>query len=538
MSRITETFEYYNIAVVANFNVEGIRESLEFWFRELNVEGRLLIAPSDQIIQQLLSPAGVVPTECGLTIVFIQTERWAPGGRYDRADLMRNFTDLINAMSATSLRSEARKLLVVFCPPSPELRFNPVILAVEKDVRDSLTLLYGVDCLDSRDLEELYPARQYEKYFDPFTDRLAQIPYTRLCYAALGTTVARKLYSLMTRPRKVIVMDCDNTLWSGVVAEVGPLNVSVGPGRAALQRFLIRQVESGRLICLCSKNEEEDVLAVFDLHPAMLLRREHLAEWKVNWNRKADNLRMLAADLNLALGSFVFIDDDSFECAQVRAVCPEVATLHLPSDELDIQKFLQNSWDLDLQPSTPEDRKRTLYYQQNAKRARSREEARSIEEFIADLELEIEIELLQDADLARASQLTVRTNQFNINGIRRSESELQAYLKDQNRVCQIVKARDRFGDYGTVGLMISHSHQDLLIVETLLLSCRALGKGIEQRMIAKLSDLAQLNGAGRIKLVYQPNARNTPLQTFLLGIGAQEAEGHWIVNVRDNNKES
>src|SRR5262249_31612395 len=171
---------------------------------------------------------------------------------------------------------------------------------------------------------------------------------------------------------------------------------------------------------------------------------------------------------------FVFIDDDSFECAQVRAVCPEVLTLHLPSDELAIERFLRNTWDLDQKPPTLEDKKRTLYYQQNAKRAQSRQEARSIEEFIANLGLEVEIKPLQEADLARASQLTVRTNQFNINGIRRSEAELRAYMEDRNRSCQVVSARDRFGDYGTVGLMISRPQQDLLIVETLLLSCRAL----------------------------------------------------------------
>src|SRR5262249_42615375 len=271
----------------------------------------------------------------------------------------------------------------------PKLRFNQTILEVENQVRESLTALDGVECFDSRDLQELYPVEQYEKYFDPYTDQLAQIPYTRLCFATLGTAVARKMYSLITSPRKVIVVDCDNTLWSGVCAEIGPLNVSVGPSRAALQNFLIKQVEGGRLVCLCSKNEEEDALGVFDLHPAMLLRREHLTGWKVNWNPKADNLRTLAADLDLALDSFVFIDDDSFECAQVRAVCPEVLTLHLPSDELAIERFLRNTWDLDQKPPTLEDKKRTLYYQQNAKRAQSRQEARSIEEFIANLGLEV-----------------------------------------------------------------------------------------------------------------------------------------------------
>jgi FkbH-like protein len=536
MPTTTKAFGYHNIVIAANFHAEGVRESLEFWFRELNIEGSLLITPSDQLIQQLLCPDSVIPREFGLIVALIQTERWSPGGRCDRADLLRNFEDLIHAVNATSLRADGAKLLVVFCPPSPELRFNQTILAVENQVRDSLSAFDGVDCLDSRDLQELYPVEQYEKYFDPYTAQLAQIPFTRLCFTMLGTAVARKMYSLVTTPRKVIVVDCDNTLWSGICAEIGILNVSVGAGRVALQKFLIGQAEGGRLVCLCSKNEEADALAVFDTHPAMLLQRHHLTAWKVNWNPKADNLRTLAADLDLSLDSFVFIDDDSFECAQVRAVCPEVLTLHLPADEFAIESFLRNTWDLDQTAPTPEDKKRTLYYQQNASRAQSRQETRSIEEFIANLELNVGINPLQDADLARASQLTVRTNQFNINGIRRSEAELRAYMEDQNRSCQVVSARDRFGDYGSVGLMISRPHQEFLVVETLLLSCRALGKGIEQRMIARLSEIALRAGASQMKLIYQPNARNMPLLKFLAGIGAREAEGHWIVKVKDKKE--
>jgi FkbH-like protein len=246
---------------------------------------------------------------------------------------------------------------------------------------------------------------------------------------------------------------------------------------------------------------------------------------------------MLSAELELALDSFIFIDDDSFECAQVMAVCPEVLTIQLPSDELAIKRVLRETWDLDPKTTpTLEDKTRTHYYQQNAERTKIRKSALSIEEFIASLELKVEIEQLLEADLARASQLTVRTNQFNINGIRRYETELQNYLKDQHRYCQVVKAGDRFGDYGTVGLMISRSHQEFLIVETLLLSCRALGKGIEHHMVMRLCEIAQICGASQIKFVYQPSERNMPLRLFLSDIGAQEIETHWIFNVKDKKE--
>jgi FkbH-like protein len=519
-----------DITISANFVADGIHESLEFWFETLHINGTIRLTPFDQIIQQLLDPAGLLTRARDFSVILIQLERWLRKREGACTGLSRNCEDFIEAMRTAVRAPQVTSFLVIFCPPSPKLRGNKTLLATETELRDYLIDLPGVDVLTTQDLQTLYPTEDYESYFDPYTERLAQIPYTRLCFATLGTMVARRLYGTRAKMRKVVVVDCDNTLWSGICGENGPLRVVVGPGRRALQQFLINQTLHGRLVCLCSKNEEVDALTVFDQHPDMLMRREHLAAWKVNWTPKPDNLRALSEELGLSLDGFVFIDDDAYECATVRTSCPEVLTLHLPTEEAEIDPFLQSAWDLDMKAVTLDDRKRTEYYHQNAERTKARDRLSSLDDFLASLELKVEISPLAAEDLVRASQLTERTNQFNLNGVHRSYSDLQAIITSDDRSCWIVRARDRYGDYGTVGLMICSLDKQALYVESLLLSCRALGKTIEKHMTGKLAEVAQSAGADRVEFAYQPTARNTPLRMFLDELCVLQAQDRWTID--------
>jgi FkbH-like protein len=262
----------------------------------------------------------------------------------------------------------------------------------------------------------------------------------------------------------------------------------------------------------------------------MLLRREHLTAWKVNWDAKAMNLRTLGAELSLGLDSFVFIDDDAFECGAVRTLCPEVLVLQLPSDDAEIENYLLNIWDLDVKAATAEDQNRTLYYRQNANRIHAQTTASSLGEFLASLALEVNITPLAQEDVARAAQLMERTNQFNLNGIRRPALDFVRFLNAHERTCVTVRARDRFGDYGTVGLAIYFLDGSALNVEALLLSCRALGKGVEHRLFLHLAEAARVSGAEQICFAHVRTAKNQPLQAFLSGLGVSQDGNNWTIS--------
>ncbi len=181
--------------------------------------------------------------------------------------------------------------------------------------------------------ESLINNFQSAEYYDPQGDELGHIPYSLPFFSLLGTSLTRKIYSLQHSPYKVIALDCDNTLWKGVCGEDGPKGIQISESYKFLQQFIVDQIQSGMLICLCSKNNEEDVLEVFDQRDDMILKKNHLVSWKTNWDYKSVNLKSLAAELNLGLDSFIFIDDNPVECAEVKANCPEVLTLQLPQKE-------------------------------------------------------------------------------------------------------------------------------------------------------------------------------------------------------------
>jgi HAD superfamily phosphatase (TIGR01681 family) len=202
----------------------------------------------------------------------------------------------------------------------------------------------GVSTSSTEQLVRLYPVEDYE---DEYADEVGHIPYSGEMYAALGTVVSRQIMALRRRPYKVIVLDCDETLWKGVCGEAGPAGIHITEGHRALQRFMVKQQQAGMLLCVCSKNNEEDVEAVFAAHAEMPLQKEHLVSWRINWRSKSENLQALSRELQLGLDSFIFIDDSALECSEVQAHCPEVLVLRLPDAAENIPEFLDHVWAFD-----------------------------------------------------------------------------------------------------------------------------------------------------------------------------------------------
>ncbi|WP_392535306.1 amino acid adenylation domain-containing protein [Nostoc sp. C117] len=443
--------------------------------------------------------------------------------------LEQTVKDFGSALKTATTRSPI-PYLVCICPPSPttDAANNTLHERMQELLAADLKDVSGMYLIKSQELTSTYPVKEY---YDPYGDELGHIPYTPTFFCALGTILARKIFALQSSPHKVIALDCDHTLWSGICGEDGVGGVKINPPYRTLQEFIIAQQAAGKLICLCSKNEQEDVFAVFDQHPDMVLKRHHLVNWRINWESKSENLKALATELQLSLDSFIFIDDNPIECAEVRANCPEVLTLQLPEQPDRIPQFLEHYWAFDQLQTTQEDQQRTNLYQQNVQRQFLQQDSLSFSDFLAQLNLEIEISPMQNQQLSRVAQLTQRTNQFNLTTIRRSEAEIQQLCNLESLECRVVKVKDRFGDYGLVGLLLFESQENALSVDTFLLSCRVLGRGVEHKMLAYLGTLAQERGLERVELFYRPTKKNQPAWDFLVSIGRQfqqEKDGGWL----------
>jgi FkbH-like protein/FkbM family methyltransferase len=432
--------------------------------------------------------------------------------------------DLIGALKMIEDRSAAASILCV-CPPSPALLSDTeqmnLLARFEQRLGSELRHLKSVYFMGSSDLLFAY---QISDYYDPHADELGHVPYTMRFYTALGTMIARKYLALRRAPFKVITLDCDQTLWEGVCGEDGPAGIRIDEPRRRLQEFVIAQHDAGMLLCICSKNNEEDVMAVFDHHPEMPLTRDRILRYRLNWKPKSENIKSLARELNLGLESFIHIDDNPVECAEVEANCPEVLTLQLPAVACDIPRFLDHVWAFDRLGITEEDERRASHYQQNFEREGLRKSSLTFGSFLAGLQLEVRIFEPTPHHLARAAQLTERTNQFNFTTVRRSQAELKEILNSGTFECLVVDASDRFGDYGMVGIILFKADSEAIAVDTFLLSCRALGKGIEHRMMARLGKVALERGIGRVEIPFISSGKNQSALEFLDTIAARFKE--------------
>ncbi|HEX6287623.1 MAG TPA: amino acid adenylation domain-containing protein, partial [Herpetosiphonaceae bacterium] len=512
------------IAVAATFTAEPVAEPLSFWLEKLSIAARIEFAPYSQVFQQLLDPASLLAANRGgVNVVLVRLEDWlkradeeaATSSRSDPyAGVEQTALDLADALEAAAQRAKV-PYLVCICPASSAEQTR-ALAQIEAQLAARLAAFPGVYLVGSAELLSTYPIAAH---YDPHGDELGHVPFTPTFFTALGTTIARKLYVIQRTAYKVIALDCDQTLWGGVCGEDGPRGIVIDAPRRALQEFVLAQRDAGMLICLCSKNNEADVAEVFAQRPDMPLRREHIAAWRVNWQAKSDNLRALADELGLGIDSIILIDDSPVECAEVQANCPEVLTIQLPTDARAIPVFLRHVWAFDHLKITAEDRQRAELYQQNVQRESLRKSS-TLDDFLAGLGLEVQIAPITTAQLGRVAQLTQRTNQFNLTTIRRSEAEIQHLCHDPNVSCLTVHVRDRFGDYGLVGVLIAVATAEALDLDTFLLSCRALGRGVEHQMFAHLAQVARRFGRERISVTCIPTARNQPARDFLESIGA------------------
>jgi len=339
--------------------------------------------------------------------------------------------------------------------------------------------------------------------------------------------------------RKVAAVDLDDTLWGGVVGEVGPTGIEVGEEGVALafqdfQRGLVRLHNSGVLIVLCTKNDPEYALAAFD-HPSMVLRREHVVSERVNWQDKATNLRELASELDLGLDSFVFLDDNPREREWIRQALPMVTVPELPADPTERPAFLAGGPWFRTLAVTDADRTRAASYRAQAHRRRAQASAASFEDYLASLHQRLTIEPLNEATVPRAAQLCQRTNQFNLTTRRHTQADVDRMLADPAYDLVTLSVADRFGDSGITGLAITLHTDGRAELDTLLLSCRLLGRRVEDAFLSVLARRARERGAHTLLGAYEPTERNAQVAAFFPDRGFTPAgERRWQLDLEDD----
>jgi FkbH-like protein len=354
---------------------------------------------------------------------------------------------------------------------------------------------------------------------------MGKIPYSNEVFKEATRDIKAALRALSGKARKLLIVDLDETLWGGIVGDLGWQGLTLGghdPAGEALvdfQRELKALANRGTLLGIVSKNEESTALEAIRKHPEMVLTVNDFAAWRINWKDKAQNIADLVSELNLGLDAVVFIDDNPVERARVRQALPDVLVPEWPSDPMLYPQALLSLDCFDAGPISSEDRERVRMYASERQRTSGKATAASLDEWLQSLQTEVAVEPLDPENVTRVVQLLNKTNQMNLSTRRLTSDELRLWAADERRAIFAVRVSDRFGDSGLTGIISVELERDSLRVVDFVLSCRVMGRNVENAMLHFAVEYALREGASQVCLEYLPTGKNKPCLDVLSSCG-------------------
>lgn len=517
------------VIIAATFTAQPIAPTLTCWCRAFNLPIEIAFADYGQIQQELLDPKSSFHQNAnGINIVLVRPEDFIRNTEDDGIEQATRLIESINAYQTTR-----KGLIVSDMPPVVSPFFsgraeNGFRLAVFW--RDRLLSMDGIHVLP---FSSVVSGVGIDQAVDAGLEAVTRAPFAPKVFQRLGIAITRVIRQMALPAKKVLALDCDNTLWGGIVGEEGLKGLQLSddhPGRSfrLFQEKVLALKKNGILIVLVSKNLETDVWEVFDDHPEMALKRDDIAAVRINWQPKSANLMELAKELNLGLDAFVFMDDSPVERLEVETELPEVTVVPMPDDPALFAGTLEKLWCFDSQALTDEDLQRTRMQTEEQKR-RLQQQEMNLDTFLNALSLKADIRIASPNEYSRVTQLTQKTNQFNLSLTRRTLQEIETLAS--SKTLMILSARDKFGDYGLVGVAILEVSADRVILDTFLMSCRALGRGLELAFLHVIGQWVRNKGGRKIHAPYVKGPRNQPVLTFFSSIGANAIEDCFEISI-------
>lgn len=361
----------------------------------------------------------------------------------------------------------------------------------------------------------------FENIYDPKMYYMAKIFWGEKFFPIVADEIIRYIIGIKGLSRKCLVLDLDNTLWGGIIGEDGPQGIKIGPGDPVGEAYLDFQYkikslkDRGIMLAICSKNNKEDVLEAFELRPEIPLNLSDFAATQINWDHKHLNIQRIARELNIGVDSLVFMDDNPAECRLIQQMLPEVKVVQLPANTEDLPGVIDRLAIFEKIVVLGDDAKKTEQYHQIKKRKELKESVGDLSAYLHSLETQISIRPPRGEDLNRVHQLFTKTNQFNVTTIRYSMGDIEKFLSDESWEIGIVSARDTFGDLGIIGLYLLEVCLPKVRIDSFILSCRAMGRGIESAVMNHIKERFSKNEQPCVlEASYEPTAKNKPVKTF------------------------
>ena len=516
----------YKISIISNITINPIREILEYSLQIDGINAKVNIGDYDNIIQdsQKLKDSNLI-------IIHWETCNIIDGLQH-KIDLFDS-TELDELLEKVKLEID---LVIENLKDSSLLIFNyfSSLSFNNSNIRETkLDWLTGqlnqyLDKIVARNmrlinLDKIISKIGITKSFDYRFYYSSKALYTVDFFKSYANFVRPLLLSANGRSKKILIFDCDNTLWKGILGEDGFDEIEMNPNTKngnffhEVQNIALSLKKNGVLLGLCSKNNSSDVEEVIDLHPDMLIKNDVIAIKKINWKDKATNLKEIANELNIGLDSFVFVDDSSFEVNLIREQLPEVTILQVPKKLYQYPKMLRENLGLFYNLSVvKEDLIKTEIYKQQVERGTIKSKYSNINDYLASLELKISISKDEKTIIPRISQMSQKTNQFNLTTKRYTEKDIEKFINSDSSIVYAWSVSDKYGDSGITGMSIVNINNDnkLAVIDSFLMSCRIIGRNIEFFVMDFIVNELENSEIKIILAHYSETKKNTQVKNF------------------------
>jgi len=505
--------EEYKVVILSNIMVHQSKEICEYLLRAESVNASVSIGEYDNIVQD-----SAKAQDANAVLIFWEMCNFIDGLQYK-----------VNTLSETELQSLVEKIKLEIDLVFNNLKNTPLVLINKFSslIFDQFSLnisrankltnelnFYLKNSIGENfkiiDIDKVMSRLSIDLSVDLRYYYLSKTLYSIEFYKQYFEYVKPIFLSIAGKIKKALIFDCDNTLWKGVLGEDGFDNIKI---YQEIQYLALDLANRGVIIGLCSKNNPEDIDKVLEKHPDMIIRDSDIVIKEVNWNNKASNLKSIAKSLNIGIDSLVFIDDSSFETDLIKKELPEVTVFQVPKKQFKYGMMVRKLNNLFYNPSeTKEDGRRVKIYKEQLQRTKSEESIGSIEDYLATLDLMLKVYIDDITQAARISQMTQKTNQFNLTTKRYTEGEIIALIKKESSTVISINVQDKYGDHGLTGLAILDNTQS--IIDTLLLSCRVLGRNIEYQFMDVIVDIAKRNKLVELSAAYIKTNKNHQVVDF------------------------
>jgi len=549
------------IAILGGFTLNGLEETMRVKCDEKKIQCTTYVSGYNQYNQEIIDEKSqLYKFSPDITFLIIDCRNvfgelflnpYSLSAEERKQFVQTKSDEIINLAKTLVKKSNSKLIISNFSIPSyspiginetrEEFGLHDMVRSLNQNIKIGLRLepeifIYDLNSFVSKFGEHnVFNYKQF--FYGDIRISLDYIPY--LAQELMGYVTA-----VLGLIKKCIVLDLDNTLWGGIIGEDGFDGIKLGDdpiGRAYVefQNNLLALNQRGVLLAINSKNNFDEAIQVIKEHPNMILKEDNFACVRINWNDKVANMKEISDELNIGLDSMVFVDDDPVNIEYVRSNLPEVASIQMPADNChnNASNLKSMTAIFDMLKLTDEDKARNTMYLEQRKRAEFKTQVGNLENFLNQMNISVNIKNADDFTIPRISQLTLKTNQFNLTTRRYQEEDIRKFSQDSKKIVECAQIEDKFGDNGiTAAYIVNKDNEQQWTIDTFLLSCRVIGRGVEDGILSHIIEKARKDGISQVRGEYIKTEKNQPAENLFADFGFKKEGNFWIFDTNDQFK--